>query len=66
MRVTSDAARQLETLPQFHGISTDTLIRIVRCKTKLCVSDRWVAISLILSNHCPIPVMKGQSDADAR
>ena len=56
MRVTGEAERRLAALPQFHGIPTGVLLRIVKLRTGLIVTSRWTAISLILSNRCPIPV----------
>jgi len=65
MRVTSEAEQCLAALPQFHGIPTGVLLRIVKLKTGLIVTSRWTAISLILSNRCPIPV-PNPSHATAR
>lgn len=56
MRLTSDAVRQLQALPQFHGIPTGVLLRLVKLKTGLIVTSRWTAIALIRANRCPIPV----------
>jgi len=56
MRVTSEAEQRLAALTQFHGIPTGVLLRLVKLKTGLIVTSRWTAISLILSNPCPIPV----------
>ena len=56
MRVTSDAVRHLSSLPQFHGIPDESLIRLAKRRTGLYVSDRWVAIAMILGNRIPIPV----------
>jgi hypothetical protein len=56
LRVSSDAVKHLSSLPQFHGIPDETLIRLAERRTKLHVPDRWVAIALILGNRIPIPV----------
>jgi len=56
MRVTSDAVKHLSSLPQFHGIPDESLIRLAKRRTGLYVPDRWVAIALILGNRIPIPV----------
>ena len=56
LRVTSEGIKRLSSLPQFHGIPDERLIRLAQCRTKLHVSDRWVAIALILGNCVPIPV----------
>jgi hypothetical protein len=56
MRVTSETEQRLAALPQFHGIPTGILLRIVKLKTGLIVTSRWTAIALILANRCPIPV----------
>ena len=56
MRVTSEAEQCLAALPQFHGIPTGVLLRLVKLKTGLIVTSRWTAIALIQSNPCPIPV----------
>jgi hypothetical protein len=52
----SDAVKHLSSLPQFHGIPDETLIRLAERRTKLHVPDRWGAIALILGNRIPIPV----------
>ena len=65
MRVTSEAEQRLSALPQFQGIPTGALLRLVKLKTGLIVTSCWTAISLLLANRCPIPVMKGRSDAHA-
>ncbi len=56
MRVTGEAEQHLAALPQFHGIPTGALLRLVKLTTGLIVTSRWTAIALILSNRCPIPV----------
>jgi len=56
LRVTSEAIKHLSSLPQFHGIPHETLIRLAERRTRLYVPDRWVAIALILGNRIPIPV----------
>jgi hypothetical protein len=56
MRVTSEALKHLSSLPQFHGIPDESLIRLAKRRTGLHVPDRWVAISLLRSNLGPIPV----------
>ncbi len=56
LRVTSAAVKHLSSLPQFHGIPDESLIRLAQRKTKLYVPDRWVAIALIMGNRIPIPV----------
>jgi hypothetical protein len=56
MRVTSEAVKHLSSLPQFHGIPDESLIRLAKRRTGLHVPDRWVAIALILGNRIPIPV----------
>jgi len=56
LRVRGEAVKHLSSLPQFYGIPDDTLIRLVRRRTKLVVADRWGAIALILCNRIPIPV----------
>ena len=61
MRVTSEGVKHLSSLPQFFGIDDETLIRLAERWTKLHVSDRWVAIALILGNRIPIPVPGGKA-----
>ena len=56
LRVTSDAIKRFASLPQFHGVPDEALIRIAERRTRLYVPDRWVAIALILGNRVPIPV----------
>jgi hypothetical protein len=56
LRIRHDAVSYLSSLPQFHGIADESLIRLARGRTGLKVADRWVAIALILSNCVPIPV----------
>lgn len=60
LRVTSEAVKGLSSLPQFHGIPDESLIRLAERRTKLYVPDRWVAIALILGNCIPIPVPNPQ------
>ena len=61
-RISAEGIKQLSALPQFHGVPTEALIRIVRYKTKLKVTNRWAAISLIVANPCPIPVPNRAED----
>jgi hypothetical protein len=56
LRVTGEVIKHLSSLPQFHGIPDESLIRLAERRTKLYVPDRWVAIALILGNRIPIPV----------
>jgi len=56
LRIRSEAVDHLSSLQQFHGIPDETLIRLAERRTRLKVSDRWVAIALILGNRVPIPV----------
>jgi hypothetical protein len=55
-KISIEGIKHLSALPQFHGVPTEALIRIVGYKTKLKVTNRWAAVSLIVSNPCPIPV----------
>jgi hypothetical protein len=61
LRVTSDAVKRLSSLPQFHEIPDEALIRLAKRRTKLYVHDRWVAIALILGNRIPIPAPGGKA-----
>jgi hypothetical protein len=61
-RISPEGIKQLSALPQFHGIPTDTLVRIARFKTGVKVTNRWAAVSLIVSNPCPIPVPSRAED----
>jgi len=56
LRVKVEAVRHLSSLPQFHGVPDESLIRIAERRTGLNVPDRWVAIALIIGNRVPIPV----------
>jgi hypothetical protein len=56
LRVKPEAIKHLSSLPQFHGVPDEALIRIAKRRTRLYVPDRWVAIALILGNRVPIPV----------
>ena len=56
LRVTGEAVKHLSSLPQFHGIPDNVLIRLAGRKTRMRVPDRWFAIALILSNRIPVPV----------
>jgi hypothetical protein len=60
LRVSSEAVKHLSSLPQFHGIPDESLIRLAERRTKLYVPDRWVAIAMILGNRIPIPVPSPQ------
>jgi len=55
-RVSPEGIKHLSALTQFHDVPTEALIRIVKYKTKLKVTNRWAAIALLVSNPCPIPV----------
>lgn len=56
LRITPEAMRYLSSLSQFHGIADESLIRLAKRRTGLKVADRWVAITLILSNRVLIPI----------
>jgi len=56
LRIKSAAVSYLSSLPQFHSIPDESLIRLAHRRTRLDVHDRWVAIALILGNRIPIPV----------
>jgi hypothetical protein len=56
LRVRGEAVKYLSSLPQFHGIPDESLVRIAERRTGLNVPDRWVAIALIIGNRVPIPV----------
>jgi hypothetical protein len=56
LRVKAEAVKYLSSLPQFHGIPDESLIRIAERRTGLNVPDRWVAVALIIGNRVPIPV----------
>lgn len=56
LRIRAEAVRCLSSLEQFRGISDQSLIGLAQRRTRLNVSDRWVAIALILGNRIPIPV----------
>ena len=56
LRVKSEAVKYLSSLPQFHGIPDSVLIRLAARRTRLSVTDRWVAIALIVRNRIPVPV----------
>ncbi|MGA8733688.1 MAG: hypothetical protein WB558_07175 [Terriglobales bacterium] len=56
LRIKGEAVRYLSSLPQFHGIPDENLIRLAERRTGLNVSDRWVAVALIIGNRVPIPV----------
>jgi len=55
LRVTSEGVRHLSSLPQYHGIPDESLIRLAERRTRLHVPDRWAAIALIVGNRIPIP-----------
>ena len=56
LRVNGEGVKHLLSLPQFHGIADESLIRLAKRRTGLHIRDRWVAIALILGNRIPIPV----------
>jgi len=56
LRVKGEAVKYLSSLPQFHGIPDESLIRLAERRTGLNVPDRWVAVALIIGNRVPIPV----------
>ncbi len=56
LRVKAEAVKYLSSLPQFHGIPDESLIRLAERRTGLNVPDRWVAVALIIGNRVPIPV----------
>ena len=56
LRVKGEAVKYLSSLPQFHGIPDESLIRIAERRTGLNVPDRWIAVALIVGNRVPIPV----------
>jgi hypothetical protein len=56
LRVKVEAVKHLSSLPQFHGVPDESLIRIAERRTGLNVPDRWVAVALIIGNRVPIPV----------
>jgi hypothetical protein len=56
LRVKGEAVEYLSSLSQFHGIPDDSLIRLAERRTGLNVTDRWVAVALIIGNRVPIPV----------
>lgn len=56
LRVKGEAVKYLASLPQFHGIPDESLIRLAERRTRLNVPDRWVAVALIIGNRVPIPV----------
>jgi hypothetical protein len=60
LRVTGEVIKHLWSLPQFHSIPDESLIRLAERRTKLYVPDRWVAIAMILVNRIPIPVPNPQ------
>jgi hypothetical protein len=56
LRINGEAVKHLSSLSQFHGIGDESLIHLAKRRTALHVTDRWVAIALILGNRIPIPV----------
>ena len=56
LRIKGEAIKYLSSLPQFHGIPDESLIRLAERRTGLYVPDRWVAVALIIGNRVPIPV----------
>jgi len=56
LRVKEEAVKYLSSVPQFHGIPDRVLIRLAALRTRLSVTDRWVAIALIVRNRIPVPV----------
>ena len=56
LRGKGEAVKYLSSLPQFHGIPDESLVRLAERRTGLNVPDRWVAVALIIGNRVPIPV----------
>jgi len=48
----------LAALPEYANLSDDALVEMARQKTygRLCVSDRWVAIALLLGTRDILPI----------
>ena len=66
LRVKSEAVKYLSSLPQFHGIRDSVLIRLAARRTRLSVTDRWVAIALIVRNRIPVPVPSSPAQPQVR
>jgi hypothetical protein len=58
--------REYSRFTQFHGIPDRTLIRLAERKTGLRVSNRWIAIALIIRNPLPIPVPRAEGATEVR
>jgi hypothetical protein len=66
LRVKGEAVKYLSSLPQFHGIPDESLIRLAERRTGLNVPDRWVAVALIIGNRVPIPAPMPHERPQAR
>lgn len=52
--------REYSRFTQFHGIPDQVLIGLAERKTGVRVSNRWIAIALIIRNPMPIPVPRAE------